>query len=252
MKKKSKFPWFFVLFLFVASHIASYWYFNIYSEGLYKEQAETLQSEINAHKAQIYTAITDISAGTQITMEHVQAAEGYITNRTALFTASDLGRTAIADIPLGTTLSSCMVYDQNVAAGNTAQYEEIFFPNTADIGSYVDIRIRFKNGSDYIVIPKTRLSGISENGISLLTLTEAEHQFLSSALVDASLYEAKVYATIYSSPETQVANRVTYVPRLDNLILIYSEEADLVKYRVLRKELEKQLGITDLVNPSNN
>lgn len=241
MKKKSRFPLFFLLFLFIASNLGNYWYFNIYCEGLYREQAEVLQAELASYHTQMYIALYDIPAGTPVSEEMVVATEGYASNTVGAFRAADIGKTAIADISAGTALSSCMVYDEAVQTGNTAQYSNIRFPSNSMAGSYVDIRIRFGNGNDYIIIPKTRLTGIIDSGNSLLTLTEQERLFLSSALVDAVDYSAEVYATVYASPETQAPAIVTYIPRIDNLPLLYSGKK-LEEMKNGRMLMERQLG----------
>ena len=241
MKKKSKFPLFFLLFLIIVSNAANYWYFNIYCEGIYKEKTEELQLELNSYQTQVYIANVSIPAGTAVTADMVTECIGYVSSKTGLFHASDLGKTAIATIPAGAILASNMVYDESVEAGNTSQYDSIKFPDTAIEGHYVDIRIRFKNGNDYIVISKTKLTGIFGSSSSLLTLTEEERQYLSSALVDGQIYSAEIYATIYSSPETQPPAIVTYIPRLENLPLIYSGD-ELITYEKARKVLEPQLN----------
>lgn len=244
MRKKSKLPLFLCLILLIASNLGNYWYFNIYCEKIYKSQSETYEKELTSYKTQMYVATSDIPAGTKVTVDLLTIIDGYSSNKTGLFCLPDLNKTAIANIPAGTTLYSNMVYNETVNPGNTAQYLDISFPNNAIAGNYIDVCIRYPNGNVYTVVSKTKLTGIDHDfGISHLTLTETEHQYLSSALVDAELYEASVYATIYSSPETQTPATVTYVPREDSLPLIY-KGADLVTYRKLRENLERQIGET--------
>jgi len=237
MKKKSKLPVLLVILLLVGSNIANYWYFNIYCEGLYKEQAEHLSAELNSYQTEVYTANNLITAGTVVTEDMVTKTTGYVSSHIGLFKGNCIGKTAIADISAGAILSSSMVYDQSKELGNTGQYSQIDFPSNASIGSYVDIRIRFRNGNDYVVISKTKLAGIEGNN-SLLTLTEEERLCLSSAIVDKNLYDATIYATVYSSPETQDPAIITYIPREDNLPLIYDNWRE---YSVLRKQLEAQI-----------
>lgn len=244
MRKKSKFPIFLCIFLLLASNIGNYWYFNIYCEKVYKSQSEIYESELSSYKTQMYVATSDIPAGTKVTTDLLTILDGYTSNKTGLFRLPDLNKTAIANIPAGTTLYSNMVYDETVNPGNTAQYSEISFPSSAVAGNYIDIYLRFPNGNVYTVVAKTKLTGINHDyGISHLTLTELEHQYLSSAFVDVAIYEAEIYATIYSSPETQLPTTVTYVPRGDSLPLIYKGQ-ELATYRKLRENLEKQIGET--------
>lgn len=244
MRKKSKFSVFLYLFLLLASNAGNYWYFNIYCQKVYKNQSKTYESTLSSYKTQMYVAVSDIPAGTKVTTDLLTVLDGYTSNKTGLFRLPDLNKTAIANIPAGTTLYSNMVYDETVNPGNTAQYSKISFPSSAVAGSYVDIYLRFPNGNVYAVVTKTKLTGINHDyGISHLTLTEREHQYLSSAFVDAAVYEAEIYATIYSSPETQLPTVVTYIPRQSNLPLIYKGQ-ELTAYQKLRVNLEEQIGET--------
>lgn len=243
MKKKSKFPIFLIFFALLATNLGNYWYFNVYQENVYQSQAKKYEDILNSHKTQVYTAGTDILAGTKITEDLLVLAEGYISNRRDLFTVNDLGRTAIANISAGSILHKNMVYDETINPGNTAQYSDIKFPSSAVDGNYVDIRIRYPNGSNFVVVSKTRLTGINhENGLSHLTLSESEHQFLSSAFVDKEVFKAEIYATIYISPETQDAALVTYIPRKETLPLIYDNEDSLIQNQKMRDKLERQVG----------
>lgn len=220
----------------------NYWYFSIYCGNLYKEQSEAYGNELASYKTQFYVASADIPAGTKVTMDLLAVVDGYASVRSGLFRAADLNGTAVADIAAGTPLYSNMVYDEASGSGNTVQYTGIRFPGSAAAGNFVDVRIRFQNGNDYVIVSKTKLTGIShDSGISLLTLTETELLYLSSALVDCVRCKAELYATIYSSPETQSPAEITYVPGEDNLPLIYSGET-LNSYLGARRIFESQIG----------
>lgn len=242
MRKKTHGFFLGFLLLLLVSNVGNYWYFNVYCGNLYKEQAAVYEQELASYKTQFYTAVTDIPAGTKVTLDLLELTDGSLSNRTGLFGTSDINKTAIASIAAGTPLYGSMVYDETIEAGNTAQYTGIRFPSNAAAGSFVDIRIRFRNGNDYIIVSKTKLTDIDHGSeTSLLTLKELELLYLSSALTDGELYEAELYATVYSSPETQPPSEITYIPQIENLPLIYPPE-DLRTYENARRMFELQIG----------
>ena len=242
MRKKSMFPTILVLLLLLGTNAVNYWYFNIHLEDIYKTQLTSCMTQLTSYEKQFYVAAQDITAGMRVTEEMLTPTTGHLSNSVGLMTNTDLGKTAIANISAGAILYSSMVYDETINPGNTAQFSDIDFPVNTTEGNYADIRIRFKNGSDYILISKTRVTGIDHAlGVSLLTLNEKEHLYLSSAMVDAAEHKAVLYATIYSSPETQTPTEVSYVPRKETALLIYTGN-ELENYKTLRTKLEQQIG----------
>lgn len=243
MRKKSIIPTLLWICLLIVTNGVNYWYFNIHTKDIYKTQLESCEFQLSSYETQFYTATEDISAGTKVTEELLTPTVGYLSGTVGLMTTSEIGKTAIANIPAGTILHSSMVYDETINPGNTAQFSNIEFPSNATEGNYVDIRIRFKNGSDYILISKTKITGIDHiSKTSLLTLTEEEHLYLSSAMVDSVEYGATIYATIYSSPETQTPAIISYSPREEIAPLIYTG-VELESHKKLRKKFEQQIGV---------
>ena len=80
-------------------------------------------------------------------------------------------------------------------------------------GDYVDIRIRYPDGSDYIVSAYKQVLGLdSDTKKVILGLNEEELLMLNSAAVDlASFIGSRVYMTKYTKADS-IASKVNYLP----------------------------------------
>ena len=80
-------------------------------------------------------------------------------------------------------------------------------------GDYVDIRIRYPDGSDYIVLAYKQVIGLdSDTKKVILGLNEEELLMLNSAAVDlASFTGSRVYMTKYTKADSLVS-KVNYLP----------------------------------------
>lgn len=119
---------------------------------------------------------------------------------------------------------------------------------------YVDIRLRFLNGEDYIVLSKKSVHSLSTlekqnqgEETCYLWMTEEEILNFSAAIVDAYLYNGSSFYTVkYLEPQLQEASVVTYLPRLGTLEMMkqYPEIVETAKLSLiegLRKQLENRL-----------
>lgn len=102
-----------------------------------------------------------------------------------------------------------------------------------NVGDYVDIRISFADGGDFVLLSKKKIQGISplregENEALWMVVSEEEILRLSSAVVDAYLNEGCfIYAIQYIS-ETQKEAVVNYVVS-DEVKQLMDEDPNIVK-----------------------
>lgn len=100
-------------------------------------------------------------------------------------------------------------------------------------GDYVDVRISFANGGDFVLLSKKKVQGIGplrEDGTNAIWLTVSEEEILrlSSAVVDAYLNEgSSIYAIQYVS-EKQKEAIVNYVVS-DFIKQLMEEDPNIVK-----------------------
>ena len=105
------------------------------------------------------------------------------------------------------------------------EYTVINLPNRLEEGSFIDVRIMFPNGLDYIILSKKKVIDHwreegRQDSLIYLHMTEEEILRMSSAIVDASLVEgSSLYAVEYVAPDIEKTTK-TYPANLEVLELI--------------------------------
>lgn len=112
----------------------------------------------------------------------------------------------------------------------------VYLPSDLRKGDVIDVRIQFPTGQDYILLSKKNIDRL-QNPAFWTTLSEQEILLLSSALVDAYLHEATIYALTYVEPQLQEKAILTYPPNAEVTKLIASNPN-------IVKTAEKQLELT--------
>ena len=104
------------------------------------------------------------------------------------------------------------------------EYNMITLPVDLMTDDYIDIRIMFPNGQNFIVVSKALVEipqnpdGTYISDTIWLNLREDEILMMSSAIVEAyGVQGAKIYATKYAEPGMQAAATPNYVPNQDVL-----------------------------------
>lgn len=220
-------------------------------------QAE-LTSQIQQNMRSGYVALADIKQG-DLLVEGVNVSFNtqIVSNADAsLFATSDvIGKEALLDISIGIPIFNTMIAEE--LPGRFTEKECTFIHLSANLleGDYVDIRILFPNGEDYIVAAKKAIKKpIVSNNLAYFWLTEEEIDSLDAAVVDANLHKAKIYTVKYIRPEVQAANIATYQPN-DDVIQLMNSNPNIVaeSARVLsvtaRADLEQRLLIFEDAYP---
>ena len=97
------------------------------------------------------------------------------------------------------------------------EYNVVVLPIDLVTGDYIDIRVMFPNGQDFIIVSKKEveipvIAGVDSEDTIWVDLSEDEILHMSCAIVDAaSIPGAKIYATKYTDPGMQEAATPTYV-----------------------------------------
>ncbi len=154
------------------------------------------------YKVNIFRLAVDKKQGESINREDIEMLTLYSKNAemAGIQTGNVEGMKAMRDMSSGEIVTESMVYkDEGLASDERYQRFDgisIF----ADIvpGDFVDVRIRFANGEDYIVINHKKVENITEEKGLILRVCEEEILRMSSAQVDAAQYEGtQVYAVKY-------------------------------------------------------
>lgn len=217
----------------------------------YKAELEEANNIISENQRYVYEVVTPIEAGELISEENVEKKLVYSSQPEELFaTLDDIGKQVAVNISEGTQLMKAMILTEEYEeTDRETEYEAIKLSLNLALGDYVDIRICYPNGEDYIVLSKKQIKQIDqENVLCYIWNNEEEILTMSSAIVDAYLYEgAYLYTTKYVQAEIQEPSEVTYIPTLTTMQLLESdpnivEIASKYLNKVLRKELENRLA----------
>ncbi len=203
--------------------------------GLLGFQLVKIKKEEQQEKASLVTVYVlnkDLDSGEEFTQSDLQTTQVTKTYApTDYLTPSDLGNKNMAKIKLtsGTVLSKEMVYTENEDVGNDVrkqEYNMIILPADLETGDFVDVRITFPSGIDYIVVSKKQveipnIGGVDSTDTVWMNLTEDEILAMSNAIYEAyQLTGSKLYINKYSEPGMQEEATPTYPVKREVLQLI--------------------------------
>lgn len=219
---------------------------SIISIGQVREEYEYMLSEawneMNDNKKSVFIALSDIRTGEILTKDKVEEKLVYSSQPTESYISKDeLGKAVMIDIPQGTHIVKGMLTENLVSSVlREIEYDVIHISPNIVANDYVDIRIFFPNGENYIVMSKKSLKGFQPGTpLCYLWVDEEELLRMSAAIVDAALYQgSKLFVTKYIEPNIQDASIITYVPNISVLSLI-EHDPNIVKEcsQLLNKEV---------------
>ena len=106
-----------------------------------------------------------------------------------------------ANVPLTDSMLTTEIIDADI---RSQEINTVVMPSDLNEGDYVDIRIMYPNGTDYIVLAQKQVEKISGQTM-WLNLAEDERLLLNSAMVDSFLNSGtKLYATKYADSDSQI------------------------------------------------
>ncbi|WP_033167848.1 SAF domain-containing protein [Clostridium sp. KNHs205] len=196
-------------------------------KSIYEHRIEIMSEVLQQYTVTVYVASAEIKAGDIITGTTVTVTETLSgQDKKNFMSETDIGHKALVDIPAGTHILKNMIAEE--AMGDSIREVE-FSLNLAGEnikeGDYTDIRLRYPNGEDYIVVSKSCISRIDTvKGYLYLKLSPDEIHLMSSALVDCFLKSGTyLYTTKYIAASYQEPSFVTYTPNEDVLSLIQQD-----------------------------
>lgn len=216
----------------------------------YKNEMDRLKMEAYELKKEVFIAKEDLKAGAILGEDNLYEGEVHaslLQNR--FMTKEDFGKVLLIDLAKDEVVMTTMVFDEKIE--NTVREEElnmVLLPSNLSKNQYIDLRIGFPNGEDYIVLSKKKIQNLelAKNTI-WLWVEEKEILSMSSAIVDAYLHKgSKLYTVTYVLPSLQDEAVATYPVNNDVLKLIKSnpnilEEAKKGLSEEIRKQLDERL-----------
>ncbi len=200
----------------------------------YKEG--TSKSFLEKYTADVVTFTRDVVQGETITADMLTTTtihKNTVPNNAYLSTGAVVGQVAKYNIVRNSVAVSSMVGDKIVSQDMRIQeINAVLLPTDLVVNDFIDIRIMYPNGADYIVLTQKQVSKISGTSI-WMDMSEEDTLMLNSAIVDSYLTEGtKLYAVKYTDPTTQIKLNTT-------------DEAVRQAQLYLRDEIGKELAKFD-------
>ena len=168
-------------------------------------------------------------ADSKVVPENFATASDFYTDESLSQARSDL--VAKIDLKEGTILTKDMLTTSSEQVTNVLrkqEYNMLSLPTDLVSGDFVDVRIRFGNGQDYIIAAKKQvtiptIAGAPAEGVININLSEDETIAMSSAIIETyQLKTAEMYVSRYTDPGMQVAAIPTYPVNAEALNLMDS------------------------------
>jgi len=191
-----------------------------------------------------YALKSDVARGEQITEEMLEkvilpkAAKSM--DALEVINVNTVPHFARTDLKANTTLVGSMIYEEETLGNDVreGEYSFIDLPTKLKNEDFVDIRIQFPNGDDFVLLSKKQV--IDTLGLTVwMNMDEGEQLTMSSAIVDAFVEEAKIYAMPYVDGPMQVASQMTY-PVKKNVLELIKDTPNIVNIAKLNLETQNR------------
>lgn len=207
----------------------------------YQEKLWSVSQQMESYQQTVYVAAKNLTKGTVLTEENTQKVIRTIDQKEeCFFTEEDLGSAVICDIPEGVCLLKLMIQDRE------QEYREVFLaevelPGHLLTGDRIDIRIRYPNAEDYVILSDKLLLSCEQGVGMVLPMTEEEILLFSSALADYEEYEhTRLYAVKYPGFCQTEESEVNYPAALEILEMLDAPAAQKEQRRALERRLEEK------------
>ncbi|MBG9792700.1 saf domain protein [Paenibacillus dendritiformis] len=221
-------------------------------EAEYKKEIDRLErlaAEQRKRLATIWVFERPLRAGTRISLADLKREEiaesaapaGRVQN------AGDaIGKVLKIDVPAKTPVLASLMYEEARLADDMRWVETavIQLPLLLSKRDAIDVRIRFPDGQDYVILSRKAIHDLQEP-VVWLQMDERERLSFSSACVDAFLHGGQIYALRYIEPHLQKDAAVNYPPNEQVLKLMQSnpnivKQANASLMSRLRQQMEKE------------
>jgi len=246
-----------VVIIIAAGGTIGYGYMTIKNNA---KQISSLQNTIDSNTQTVYVAIAKIGQGDLLydeknaTSEHPKNIEKQKISTglpsTSYLSANQIGSKAVVDINSNEPIMANMVTDANINA-DTRNFEisVTSLMTTQKNGDFVDVRIVYPNGEDYVVLAKKQVRDLNlKNCIWTAQLSEEEILRLQSATIDAyTISGTKIYVDKYIQSNLQQDAIPNYLVKPETIDLMNSDPnilsvaQDTLNVQA-RTDLETRLG----------
>ncbi|MFB5678805.1 SAF domain-containing protein [Paenibacillus terreus] len=208
---------------------------------LEQELADT-QQILNQEMKQVPVVVKDHKAGDALAETDIQLVNMPVASvpKNVLNKEDVVGKYTKIDLPKNTPITGSMLFENGVTPNDlrNQEFKLIQLPTKLDPNQFVDVRIKFPTGEDYIVLSKKKVKDLA-NGLVSYEMDEQEILMMSSAIVDAYINDATIYALSYVDPYMQDKAIVTYPPK-DEVKQLIKSDPNIVKVATEQLESKKR------------
>ncbi|MFF3924046.1 SAF domain-containing protein [Paenibacillus lactis] len=211
----------------------------------YERQIEELKTMEEQSRRNVWTVARTIQAGGTVTAQDIKAEtmpaslvpSGMITDQNSV-----IGKRVKIELQPGTPLMPSMLYEGAPIPKDLRlqEFHVIQLPSNLQKGQYIDVRINFPTGEDFVLLSKKKARELSGTVI-WLEMNELDILQTSSAIIDAYLQGARLYALPYIEPGLQEAALVNY-PANPKVLDLMEHDPNLLEKATT--ELARQLRAT--------
>lgn len=203
-----------------------------------RQEKEALEEKMLSHQRMVYVAVEKLPKGSVIKKELLHQEIRYIDQPQEEFaTESAIGKTLAFDVAAGTCLRTDMLYAE---CRDIREFflSEAELPEYLQAGDRIDVRIRYKNAEDYIVLSDKILIKCEPGKGMVIGLSEEEILLISSAVADSERYDGTLlYVTKYPEYEPAEPGISNYIANLEILTLLKRENTEGESRIALEKRL---------------
>ena len=178
------------------------------------QMGQLQQNLASKESKEVLILVKDIQSGGVVTSDCVKKIKVQYAPQNAV-TMNDLGENIITKTALkaNVILSADMlqtVGEEIQKDLRLQEYNMITLPSKLENGNYIDIRITFPTGQDYLVVSKKRVVSCDDDTV-WLEVSEDEIVMLNNAIVESYIVVgSNLYATKYVEPGLQEKATPTY------------------------------------------
>lgn len=182
--------------------------------GTYGERIRMLETRYEAVQQEVYVATETIPAGSPVSRTNTSHTIISSSMDAGIYMdKTDIGKIAVADIAKGQAVCRNMLGTELEYALREAEYAMLTLNTNLKLNDFVDLRIMYPNGENYVVMTKkcVRHLNLGTNEC-YFWLDEAEIMRMSSAVVDVYLHPGSILYTAKYIEDGQEELQVNYQP----------------------------------------
>ncbi len=219
----------------------------------YKEKMERLQY-VADQSENAYALNRDVQAGEQITKSMLEpvyvskaaaSEDRFLENTWKAAEEEGIPYFAKTNLKAKTPLTESIVYAEEKITNDIREGEYAFIelPSKLEVGKYIDIRIQFPTGDDFVLFSKKKVKDAL--GVTVwFDIDEGEIMTMSSAIVDAYEQGAKIYAMSYVDGHMQEKAEMNYPVKL-NVKELIEKDPNIVNIAKLNLEMQNRARVEE-------